>query len=74
MYKSNKECDLTFAKFQGRAELTANLEKNMDQIEDKKNLPLVLDVLNPAKIELEKKYFEEIKKNRSELLKDINWI
>jgi hypothetical protein len=74
LYKSNKECDLTFAKFQGKSELTANLDKNMNKIEDKKKLPMVLDVLNPPKIDLEKKYYEEIKKNRSELLKNINWI
>ena len=36
LYKSNKECDLSFAKFQGKAELTANLDKNMNKIEDKK--------------------------------------
>jgi hypothetical protein len=74
LYKSNKECDLTFAKFQGKSELTANLDKNMNKIEDKKKLPMVFDVLNPPKIDLEKKYYEEIKKNRSELLKNINWI
>jgi hypothetical protein len=74
LYKSNKECDLTFAKFQGKSELTANLDKNMNKIEDKKKLPMVLDVFNPPKINLEKKYYEEIKKYRSELLQNINWI
>ena len=74
LYKSNKECDLTFAKFQGKSELTANLDKNMNKIEDKKKLPMVFDVLNPPKIDLEKKYYDEIKMNRSELLKNINWI
>ena len=74
LYKSNKECDLTFAKFQGKSELTANLDKNMNKIEDKKKLPMVFDVLNPPKIDLEKRYYDEIKMNRSELLKDINWI
>jgi hypothetical protein len=74
LYKSNKECDLTFAKFQGKSELTANLDKNMNKIEDKKKLPMVFEVMNPPKIDLEKKYYDEIKMNRSELLKDINWI
>ncbi len=74
LYKSNKECDLTFAKFQGKSELTANLDKNMNKIEDKKKLPMVFEVMNPPKIDLEKKYYDEIKMNRSELLKSINWI
>ena len=74
LYKSNKECDLTFAKFQGKSELTANLDKNMNKIEDKKKLPMVFEVMNPPKIDLEKKYYDEIKMNRSELLKNINWI
>jgi hypothetical protein len=46
----------------------------MNKIEDKKKLPMVLDVFNPPKINLEKKYYEEIKKYRSELLHNINWI
>ena len=74
LYKSNKECDLSFAKFQGKAELTANLDKNMNKIEDKKKLPMVFEVMNPPKIDLEKQYYDEIKMNRSELLKNINWI
>ena len=74
LYKSNKECDLTFAKFQGKSELTANLDKNMNKIEDKKKLPMVFEVTNPPKVDLEKKYYDEIKKNRSEILKNINWI
>ena len=74
LYKSNKECDLTFAKFQGKSELTANLDKNMNKIEDKKKLPMVFEVMNPPKIDLEKQYYDEIKMNRSELLKNINWI
>ena len=74
LYKSNKECDLTFAKFQGKSELTANLDKNMNKIEDKKKLPMVFEVPNPPKIDLEKKYYDEIKMNRSDLLKNINWI
>ena len=46
----------------------------MYKIEDKKKLPMVFEVMNPPKIDLEKKYYDEIKKNRSDLLKNINWI
>ena len=73
-FKSHKECDLTFAKFQGKSELTANLEKNMNKIEDKKKMPMVFDVPNPNKIELEKIYYDAINKYRHELVKDIIWI
>ena len=73
-FKSHKECDLTFAKFQGKSELTANLDKNMNKIEDKSKLPIVIDIVNPPKIDLEKRYFDEISKYRPELMKQINWI
>ena len=73
-YKSHKECDLTFAKFQGKSELTANLEKNMNKISDKKRLPMIFEVQDVAKIDLDKMYFEEIKKYRPELIDKINWI
>ena len=73
-FKSHKECDLTFAKFQGKSELTANLDKNMNKIEDKSKLPIVFDVVNPTKIDLEKRYFDEISKYRPELVNQINWI
>ena len=74
LYKSNKECDLSFAKFQGKAELTANLDKNMNKIEDKKKLPMVFETITSAKIDLEKKYFNEIKNYQEDIMKNINWI
>ena len=74
LYKSNKECDLSFAKFQGKAELTANLDKNMNKIEDKKKLPMVFETITTAKIDMEKKYFDEIKNFQPDKMKNINWI
>ena len=74
LYKSNKECDLSFAKFQGKAELTANLDKNMNKIEDKKKLPMVFETITTAKIDLEKKYVDDIKKFQPDKIKNINWI
>ena len=74
MYKSNKECDLSFAKFQGKSELTANLDKNMNNFDDKKKLPMVFETNTSAKIDLEKKYFNEIKKYQEDKMKNINWI
>ena len=74
LYKSNKECDLTFAKFQGKSELTANLDKNMNKIEDKKKLPMVFETVTFAKIDMEKKYYEDIKKYQKDKMKNINWI
>ena len=74
LYKSNKECDLSFAKFQGKSELTANLDKNMDNFEDKSKLPMVFETNLSAKIDLEKKYFNEIKKYQEDKMKIINWI
>ena len=74
-YKSNKECDLSFAKFQGKNELTAHLEKNMGKIEDKKKLPLVIDVINPLpKIDIPKEYYDYIKKFRWDLINKINFV
>ena len=66
--------DLSFAKFQGKAELTANLDKNMNKIEDKKKLPMVFETITSAKIDLEKKYFNEIKNYQEDIMKNINWI
>ena len=74
LYKSNKECDLSFAKFQGKSELTANLDKNMDNFEDKSKLPLVFETNTSEKIDLEKKYFDNIKKYQEDKMKIINWI
>ena len=73
-YKSHKECDLTFAKFQGKSELTANLEKNMNKINDKKRLPIIFQIEDVVKIDLDKMYYDEIKKYRPELVGEINWI
>ena len=74
-YNSFKECDLSFAKFQGKTALTSNYEKNMNNINiDKRKIPMIFDIKYPPKIELLKKYYEMIKKYRADYLKDINWI
>ena len=74
-YKSNKECDLSFAKFQGKYELTQHLEKNMSNIEDKKKLPLVIDVIEPLpKIDIPKEYYEYINKFRYDIIDKINFV
>ena len=74
-FNSFKECDLSFAKFQGKTALTSNYEKNMNNINiDKRKIPMIFDIKYPPKIELSKKYFEMIKKYRADFLKDINWI
>jgi hypothetical protein len=53
-YKSHKECDLSYAKFQGKVELTSHLEKSfvMNKMsEDKK--PFVIATPDPLpKIEI----------------------
>lgn len=53
-YKSHKECDLSYAKFQGKVELTSHLEKScvMNKMgEDKK--PIILSPPDPLpKIEI----------------------
>ena len=73
-YNSLKECDLSFAKFQGKSELTSNFERNMNKSDDKRRIPLLFEIKNPPKIELPKKYYEMIKEYKPEFLKDINWI
>ena len=73
-YNSYKECDLSFAKYQGKYELTSNIEKNMGKSGDKRRLPIIFEVKNPPKIDLFKQYYEMIKKFSPELLNDINWI
>lgn len=73
-YNSYKECDLSFAKYQGKSELTSNIERNMGKSGDRRRLPMIFEIKNPPKIDLLKQYFEEIKKFRPELLNDINWI
>ena len=74
-YKSHKECDLSFAKFQGKIELTAHLEKNMNKMEDKKKLPMIFEINSPfPKIDLPVKYFEFIKNNRRDIIHNINFV
>ena len=73
LFNSFKECDLTFGKYQGKNELTSNIEKNMKN-KDKKKLPIIFEIKNPPKIDLLKKYYDLIKEHRPELLNNINWI
>ena len=73
-YKSHKECDLSFAKFQGKIELTAHLEKNINKMEDKKKLPMLFNINNPPKIDLPKDYLNIIKSSRPDILEKINFI
>ena len=73
-YKSHKECDLTYAKFQGKIELTAHLEKNMKK-KEKKKLPMLFNINNPLpKIDLPKNYFKIIQSSRPEIMENINFI
>jgi len=48
MYKSFKECDLSYAKFQGKVELTAHLEKScfINKISDDKR-PVIINNIDP---------------------------
>ena len=73
-YNSYKECDLTFAKYQGKCELNNNIGKKMGESEDKNENLMILEVKNPPKIDLFKQYYEIIKIYQPELLKEINWI
>ena len=73
-YKSHKECDLSFVKFQGKIELTAHLEKNINKMEDKKKLPMLFSINNPPKIDLPKDYLNIIKSSRPDILEKINFI
>jgi hypothetical protein len=72
-FNSQKECDITFAKYQGKNELTYNIEKNIKN-EDRKKMPIIFEIRNPPNVDLFKKYYEVIKEFRPELLNDINWI
>ena len=47
---------------------------NIGKSNDKRRIPMVFEIKNPPKIELYKKYYELIKKYKSECMKDINWI
>ena len=73
-YNSYKECDLTFAKYQGKHELTSNIEKNLGKSDDKRRKPIIFEIKNPSKIELFKKYYDLIKEYKPELLNEVNWI
>jgi len=62
-YNSDKICDLTYAKFQGKKELTTHFEKinNPNCQEDKK--PLILQPKTPApKLEIPMNYLDNFKK------------
>ena len=72
-YNSYKECDLTYGKYQGKYELTINIEKNLGK-DDKRQKPIILEVKEPPKIDLFKKYYEIIKRYQPGLLNEINWI
>ena len=73
-FNSFKECDITFAKYQGKNELTTNIEKNVAKNNDKRRIPMIFEIKNKPKIELYKKYYELIKKYKSKYMNDINWI
>ena len=73
-FNSYKECDLSFAKFQGKTALTSNYEKNINTNIDKRKIPLIFEIKYPPKIDLPKKYFEMVKEYKANFLKDINWI
>ena len=73
-FNSFKECDLTYAKYQGKNELILNIEKNIGKRNDKKKIPKIFEIKNPPKIDLYKKYYEIIKIYKSDCLNDINWI
>ena len=73
-YNSYKECDLSFAKYQGNSELTNNLEKNIGKDSDETTKPMIFEIKNPPKIDLFKIYYDIIVKYQPELLNEINWI
>ena len=73
-FNSFKECDFSFAKYQGKAELTSNFAKNINKIDDKRRIPMVFLIKNEPKIDLPKKYYEMIREHNSKYLNNINWI
>ena len=73
-FNSFKECDLSFAKFQGKGALTSNFEKNGNKTIDKRKIPMLFEIIYPPKIDIPKKYFEMIKEYKADFLKEINWI
>ena len=72
-FNSYKECDLTFAKYQGKYELTSKIEKKVGKNYEKKK-HMLFEIKKPPKIDLFKQYYDIIKENRPELLNIINWI
>ena len=64
-FNSYKECDLSFAKFQGKTALTSNYEKNINTNIDKRKIPLIFEIKYPPKIDLPKKYFEMVKEYKA---------
>ena len=72
-FKSHKECDLTFAKFQGKVELTAHLEKNMNKLDENKKLPMLFTITTPPKVDMPKEYFDYIKNFRADILNSVNF-
>ena len=46
----------------------------MNKINDKKRLPIIFQIEDVVKIDLDKMYYDEIKKYRPELVGEINWI
>ena len=73
-YNSYKECDLTFARFQGKNELISNIEKKFEKNSENKKKPLIFQIKNPPKIDLFKQYYEIIKQFKPDIMNDINWI
>ena len=73
-FNSYKECDLSFAKYQGKSELSSNFEKNVNNTDDKRRIPMIFEIKNTPKIELPKKYYEMIKEYKPNYLNDISWI
>ena len=70
-FNSHKECDLTFAKFQGKIELTAHLEKNMNKLDDNKKYPMLFTITTHPQIEFPKEYYEYISIYRKDLISSV---
>ena len=72
-YNSFKKCDLTFAKFQGKGELTAQLEKNTKEIEDKSKLPKVFELEEVGEVVIPRVFLELMKKYRPLEVEKVKW-
>ena len=73
LFKSHKECDLTFAKFQGKVELTAHLEKNANKMDDNKKLPMLFEIKTEPQIDMPKEYYDYIKAFRGDIFTCVNF-